>query len=35
MSGIHLGIITEVNKLSRDIATGNVDVPEAKERLSK
>lgn len=35
MSGIHLGIITEVNKLSRDIAAGNVDVAKAKERLQE
>lgn len=35
MSGIHLGIITEVNKLSRDITAGNVGIAEAKERLQK
>lgn len=33
MAGIHLGIVTEVNHLSREIASGNVGVDEAFERL--
>lgn len=33
LSGIHLGIVTEVNDLSRDISAGNVGIEEAFERL--
>lgn len=33
LAGTHLGIITEVNSLSRDIAAGKVGIQEARERL--
>lgn len=33
MAGIHLGIVTEVNHLSREIAAGNIGLEEASERL--
>lgn len=33
MAGIHLGIVTEVNDLSRDIAAGRVSIDEAFVRL--
>lgn len=33
LSGIHLGIVTEVNNLSREISAGKVEVEEAMERL--
>lgn len=35
MEGTHLGIVTEVNNLSRDIAAGNVGIDEAFERLKE
>lgn len=33
LSGIHLGIVTEVNDLSREISAGHVELEEAYERL--
>ena len=33
LAGIHLGIVTEVNELSREISSGQVGVDEAFERL--
>lgn len=33
ISGYHLGIVTEVNDLSREIASGNIGIEEAKARL--
>lgn len=35
LSGIHLGIVTEVNNLSREIAAGKIGVDEAMERLKE
>lgn len=35
MAGIHLGIVTEVNALSREIAAGEVGIDEAFERLKE
>ena len=35
ISGFHLGIVTEVNDLSREISAGNVSLAEAKERLRR
>lgn len=35
LSGIHLGIVTEVNDLSRDISAGNVGIEEAFKRLEE
>lgn len=35
MAGIHLGIVTEVNALSREIAAGKVGIDEAFERLKE
>lgn len=35
LSGIHLGIVTEVNNLSREIAAGKIGVEEAMERLKE
>jgi uncharacterized membrane protein YjjP (DUF1212 family) len=34
LSSFHLGIVTEVNDLSRDISAGNVNLEEAKARLA-
>lgn len=35
LSSAHLGIVAEVNDLSRDISAGNVTLEEAKERLEE
>lgn len=35
LSGAHLGIVAEVNQLSRQIAQGEVEIPEAVERLKQ
>lgn len=35
LAGTHLGIVTEVNSLSRDISAGKVGLAEAKERLER
>ena len=35
ISGFHLGIVTEVNDLSREISAGKVGLEEAKERLCR
>lgn len=35
ISGFHLGIVTEVNDLSREISAGKVGLEEAKERLRR
>lgn len=35
LSGAHLGIVAEVNELSRQIAEGKVELPKARERLAK
>ncbi len=35
LSGFHLGIVTEVNDLSREIAAGNMGLCEARARLSE
>lgn len=35
ISGFHLGIVTEVNDLSREIASGNISLEEAKRRLDE
>lgn len=35
LSGAHLGIVAEVNQLSRQIAQGGVEIPEAVERLKE
>lgn len=35
LSGIHLGVVTEVNRLSRDIEEGRTDLEEAFLRLEK
>lgn len=35
LSGAHLGVVAEVNELSRQIAEGKVSVPEAEERLKE
>lgn len=35
LSGAHLGIVAEVNELSRQIASGNVTLEEATERLKE
>lgn len=35
ISGFHLGIVTEVNDLSREIAAGKIGLKEARERLQE
>lgn len=35
MAGIHLGIVTEVNDLSREISAGRVGIDEAFRRLEE